>query len=137
MAAFLGVLVTGGWSYGETVDAGTLATASGAAFAAVVLGQMGNAFACRSGTRPAWRLDWRGNPLLLWAVGVELLILAAMLLLPPVADLLGMSAPPLLGLLVAVAAVPAVLAVDGLHKTAAAVRRERVRRVPAGTGGVS
>jgi len=137
MAAFLGVLVTGGWSYGETVDAGTVPTASGAALAAVVLGQMGNAFACRSGTRPAWRLDWRGNRLLLWAVGVELLILAAMLLVPPVADLLGMSPPPLHGLLVAVAAVPAVLAADGLHKRVAAVRRERARRVPAGTGGVS
>jgi magnesium-transporting ATPase (P-type) len=130
MTAFLVVLVNGGWSYGETVRAGTLAAASGTAFAAVVLGQMANAFACRSGTRPAWRLDWRGNRLLLWAVGVELGVLAAMLFVPPLADLLGMGPPPLLGLLLAAAAVPAVLAVDGLHKGVAAARRRRVIPAP-------
>jgi magnesium-transporting ATPase (P-type) len=125
MAAFLAVLVQGGWSYGEEVGAGLLATASGAAFTAVVLGQMANAFACRSGTRPAWRLDWRGNRLLLAAVGVELVILVAMLVVPPVADVLGMSPPPLLGLVVAAAAAPAVLAADGLHKGAASLARRR------------
>lgn len=108
-----------------------LAAASGAAFTAVVLGQMANAFACRSGTRPAWRLGWRGNRLLLWAVGIELGILAAMLLVPPVADLLGMSPPPLLGLLLAATAVPAVLGVDGLYEGVAARRRRPAQRVPA------
>jgi magnesium-transporting ATPase (P-type) len=125
MTAFLVVLVSGGWTYGAAADAALLATASGAAFTAVVLGQLANAFACRSGTRPAWRLDWRGNRLLLGAVAIEVLVLAAMLLAPPVADLLGMSSPPLLGLLVAAAAIPAVLAADGLHKGLAAVLRGR------------
>ncbi|SFE86225.1 cation-translocating P-type ATPase [Blastococcus tunisiensis] len=125
MTAFLVVLVSGGWTYGAAADAALLATASGAAFTAVVLGQLANAFACRSGTRPAWRLDWRSNRLLLGAVAIEVLVLAAMLLAPPVADLLGMSPPPLLGLLVAAAAIPAVLAADGLHKGLAAVLRGR------------
>ena len=77
---------------------------------------MANAFACRSSTRPVWRMPWRSNPLLLWAVGVELLILAAMLLVPAVADLLGQRPPPLSGLFVAIAAVPAVVGADALHK---------------------
>ena len=116
MAAFLAVLVAGGWTYGGTVSSATLATASGAAFTAVVLGQMANAIACRSSTRPVWRLDWRSNPFILWAIAAELLILVAMLVVPAVADLLGQRPPSLLGLLLAACAVPAVLAADALHK---------------------
>lgn len=45
--------------------------ASGTAFATVVLGQAGNAFACRSAVRPlgVWML--RGNPGLVAGVGAE------------------------------------------------------------------
>jgi magnesium-transporting ATPase (P-type) len=124
MAAFLAVLVAGGWSYGATVSSGTLATASGAAFTAVVLGQMANAIACRSSTRPVWRLRWRGNPFLLWAILAELVILVAMLVVPAVADLLGQRPPSLLGLLLASCAVPAVLAADALHKALRARLRD-------------
>jgi magnesium-transporting ATPase (P-type) len=123
MAAFVAVLVNGGWSYGAPVSATTLATASGAAFTAIVLGQMANAFACRSSTRPAWRLGWGSNPLLVWAVGIELLILLAMLIVPPVANLLGHRPPTPLGLALAVGAVPAVLAADGLAKAVTGRRR--------------
>jgi hypothetical protein len=42
-----------------------LLAAPGAAFAAVVIGQMANAFACRS-TRPPWSLGWRSNRLVAW-----------------------------------------------------------------------
>jgi magnesium-transporting ATPase (P-type) len=125
MAAFLTVLVGHGWSYGASVPAGTLATASGAAFTAVVLGQMANAFACRSSTRPVSRLGWRSNPVLLWAVGTELLVLVAMLVVPPVANLLGHRPPSLVGLLLACAAVPTVLAADTVHKTLGARRRSQ------------
>jgi magnesium-transporting ATPase (P-type) len=122
MAAFLTVLIGAGWSYGAPVAGNTLAMASGAAFTAVVLGQMGNAFACRSSTRPVWRMPWRSNPLLLWAVGIELLVLAAMLLIPPVADLLGHALPPLSGLLVAVCAIPAVVMTDAALKALRGLR---------------
>jgi magnesium-transporting ATPase (P-type) len=130
MTAFLAVLVSSGWSYGQPADATALAAASGAAFTAVVLGQFANAFACRSTTRPPWRIGWRGNPLLLWAVGIELLVLVGMLAVPPVADLLGHRPPSLLGLAIAGCAVPAVLAADALAKWVAAARR----RTRAGTG---
>ena len=80
--------------------------ASGAAFAAVVFGQMANAFACRSATRPPWRLGWTSNRLLLWAVGTEAVALALFLLVPPMADLLDHAPPPCGGLLVALLAAP-------------------------------
>lgn len=109
-----------------------LATASGAAFSAIVLGQFANAFACRSTSKPPWRLRGRSNPLLLWAIGIELLVLVAVLVVPPVADLLGHRPPSLTGLLLAVCAVPAVLAADALDK--AVRRRRRGDQVPPAPG---
>ncbi|MET0764638.1 MAG: cation-transporting P-type ATPase [Blastococcus sp.] len=123
MAGFLAVLWQSGWSYGLPVSDRALATASGAAFTAVVLGQFATAFACRSATRPFWRLDWRSNPLLLGAVGIELLILVLLLVVPPLAELLGHRAPSLLGLVIAAAAVPAVLLADAAHKALRSRRR--------------
>ncbi|MCZ2860605.1 cation-translocating P-type ATPase [Blastococcus sp. VKM Ac-2987] len=123
MAAFLAVLVPSGWSYGADVAPGTLAAASGAAFAAVVFGQFANAFACRSTSRPAWRVAWRTNRLLVWAVAVELFVLVAMLAVPPIADLLGQRVPPPAGLAVAAAAIPVVLLADAAAKRLAARRR--------------
>jgi magnesium-transporting ATPase (P-type) len=131
MAAFLAVLVSGGWTYGAPVSGVPLASASGAAFTAVVLGQMANAFACRSSTRPVWRLRWRGNRLLIWAIGIELLILVGMLVIPTVAGLLGQRPPPLLGLLLAGCAVPALLLADAVHK---ALRRAHRRTSARSTG---
>jgi magnesium-transporting ATPase (P-type) len=125
MGAFVAVLTSSGWSYGHDVPALALAQASGAAFAAVVLGQVANAWACRSSTRPFWRLQLRGNPLLIGAVGVELLLLAAMLGLPPLASVLGQRVPPLPGAAAALLAVPAVLLADAAHKAVASLRRTR------------
>jgi magnesium-transporting ATPase (P-type) len=123
MAAFLAVLMSSGWFYGDTVSATALATASGAAFTAVVLGQFANAFACRSTSRPPWQLGWRSNPLLVWAVGVEVLILIGMLAIPPLARLLGQRPPSLLGLAIAGCAIPVVLGVDAVTKRRTARRR--------------
>ncbi|GAB3326387.1 cation-transporting P-type ATPase [Geodermatophilus aquaeductus] len=125
MLAFLAVLTSAGWSFGADVPGGVLASASGAAFAAVVLGQAANAWACRSSTRPFWRLDPRSNALLVWAVGVELVLLAVVLAVPPVAGLLGQALPPVLGLGVALLAVPAVLLADAAHKGLRTVGRRR------------
>jgi uncharacterized membrane protein len=117
MSAFLVALVAAGWRPGESFPTGhALAAASGAAFTAVVIGQMANAFACRSATRWAGALRWTGNRLLIWAVLVELLALCGFLLIGPLARLLDQAAPPLAGLLVACLAAPAVLAADALHK---------------------
>ena len=116
MAAFTWVLVTGGWSWGESPTARLLATASGTAFAAIALGQMANAFACRSTRRPVWRMDPRTNPLVLAAIAVEMVMLAVFLGLPPLADLLGGAWPGTTGWLAAAASPVALIAVDGLAK---------------------
>ncbi|GAA0235929.1 cation-transporting P-type ATPase [Actinomadura nitritigenes] len=117
MAAFAAVLAAGGWSWGETPSDGLLFTASGTAFATIMLGQMATAFCCRSESRWAARLRWNGNPLLLWAVAADLVLMAVFLGVPPVAHLLGGGLPSALGWPVALAAVPAVLLADTAAKT--------------------
>ncbi|RZQ65900.1 cation-translocating P-type ATPase [Amycolatopsis suaedae] len=116
MLAFLLVLFSGGWSWGAPVDAGLLATASGTAFTAIVLGQLGNALSCRSESRWIGRTGLRGNPLLWYAVAVELALLPVFLLLPPLPELLGGDLPSPLGWVLAMATVPVVWLADTLHK---------------------
>ena len=75
MAAFVVVLlVAAGWRPGDrSRREPRSAAASGAAFAAVVLGQVANAFACRSSSRPVWRPRVRTtNRLLSPAIASEL-----------------------------------------------------------------
>jgi magnesium-transporting ATPase (P-type) len=126
MTAFVVALVVAGWRPGQAFPEGqALLAASGAAFIAVVVGQMANAFACRSASVWPGRLGWRSNRLLLWAVGVELLALVFFMVVPPVADLLDHAVPPPAALFVALLAAPAVLLVDALEK-----RRRHRRRGP-------
>lgn len=124
MAAFLAVLLAGGWWFGEEPGAALLATASGTAFTAIVLGQLANAFACRSESSWIGRRGFRGNPLLLWATALEAGMLAVFLLVPPLPGLLGSDPPTPLGWSLAALAVPAVWGADALHK---ALRAHRVR----------
>lgn len=132
MAAFLTVLGLAGWVLGAEPSGQTLAAASGAAFAAVVLGQLGNAFACRSEYRWVGALRMTGNPMLLWAVAVELLVLA-IFLAPPLSGLLGGSPPPAVGWAIVLAAPVAVVLADAAAKAVQAHRREsRTRTVALG-----
>ncbi|MGX7829613.1 cation-translocating P-type ATPase [Actinokineospora sp. 24-640] len=119
LTAFLIVLTVGGWRFGTDPDPALLATASGTAFAAIVLGQLGTALACRSESRWA---GWRGNPALLAAIAVELVVLGVFLYVPPMPELLGGTGPTALGWMLAVAVVPLVLGAD---LTAKAVWRRR------------
>ena len=117
MLAFVLTFVAAGWRPGDTFPTGTtLLAASGAAFSAVVLGQMANAFACRSRVRSPFRMGWTGNKFLLVAVAVELLILAAFLGMPALADLLDHAVPTATGWAVAALAPIAVLAADAIDK---------------------
>jgi calcium-translocating P-type ATPase len=116
LGAFTLVLLAGGWRVGAEPDAALLATASGTAFAAIVFGQLANAFACRSESRPAWRMDPRRNPLLLGAVVVELLMLMGFLGIPLLADALGGTLPTPAGWTLAATAIAAVLLADAAAK---------------------
>jgi magnesium-transporting ATPase (P-type) len=127
MAAFsVALAVASRWPVGPAPEGHVLLAASGAAFAAVILGQMATAFACRSASRPVHRMGWTSNRLLLVAVAASLLALAGFLLIPPIADVLEHAAPPAAGLAVALLAIPAVLAADTAHK--ALRSRTRARR---------
>jgi magnesium-transporting ATPase (P-type) len=125
MIGFLVVLTRGGWSFGETADPDVLALASGTAFAAIVLGQLANAFACRSESRWVGAVGFRGNPTLLMAVAVEVVMLLAFVGLPPLARLLGGSVPDATGWMLALLAIPAVWAADASAKAVAGRRTRR------------
>ncbi|HET9203532.1 MAG TPA: cation-transporting P-type ATPase [Acidimicrobiia bacterium] len=116
MAAFFAVFLAAGWRPGETFPESALASASGAAFATVVLAQTANAFACRSTTRPAWRLPFLSNKLLIGAALVELAIAAAFLFVPAVAEVLGHESPSGAGWVIALASIPLLLGADAVHK---------------------
>jgi magnesium-transporting ATPase (P-type) len=124
MTAFLAAFVAVGWRPGDSFPEGAdLLAASGAAFTAVVLGQIANAFACRSTTRPAWKIGWTTNPLLPGALLAELAMLVCFLYVPPIANILDQGPPSWTGFAVALLAIPAVLIVDSVHKSAIARHR--------------
>ena len=118
LAVFVVVLLAGGWHFmGDEPSDFLLAGASGAAFATVVFGQTATVLACRS----AWWALARGlgeNPLLRTAIIVEVLAGVGMILVGPVAAVLGHRSPPALGWLLAVVVVPLIIAVDAVHKRA-------------------
>ncbi len=116
LVSFFAVVVAAGVSPNDAVPPATLAAASGAAFLAVLCGQTGTALACRSSSRPAWRVPSRDNPLLFAALAVTWGVAGSLLCIPALAKLLGQAMPPLLGVIGAASAFPMVLAVDALYK---------------------
>ncbi|MEZ5115885.1 MAG: cation-transporting P-type ATPase [Candidatus Nanopelagicales bacterium] len=116
MAAFAAVLLVGGWVWGASPGGTLLAVASGTAFAAVVLGQVGNAFACRSESHWAGAVPLLRNRLLLVAVASSLVLLVAFLAVPFLATLLGGSWPSALGWAAAATTPLGVVAADAADK---------------------
>ncbi|HEY6562478.1 MAG TPA: cation-transporting P-type ATPase [Polyangiaceae bacterium] len=117
LTAFLTVLYVAGFRPGQTfTPEAALASASGAAFLSVVIGQMANALACRSASHPFWTVRLWNNPLLLLAIAFELALAVCFLFIPPVARLLGHAPPSLEGFAVACLAAPSVWLADTLHK---------------------
>ncbi len=125
LTAFAAVLLIGGWRWADNPEPALLAMASGTAFAAVILGQLTNAFACRSETRWIGAVIRRPNRLLPAAVGTEIVAMLAFLGIPAVASLLGGTFPDATGWLLAGMAVPAVIVFDTIHKAVRARARTR------------
>ena len=63
-------------------------------FAAIVIAQIANAFACRSDRVSFVRLGFASNPLLLWGVGIQLALLLSFVYAPPLNRLLGTGPLP-------------------------------------------
>ncbi len=117
MLAFLAALSYAGWRPGLAFPSGTaLFSASGAAFTAVVAGQMANAFACRSASLWPGKLGWFSNRYLVLAVFCEAAMLIGFLYFRPLANLLGQAPPNMVGYLTGLLAIPAVFAADAIHK---------------------
>ena len=117
MVSFLAALSMSGWKIGLPFPSGdALLPASGAAFTAVVAGQMANAFACRSATFRPGQVGWFSNRYLLLAVLSEAAMLAGFLYFRPLANMLGHAPPSEGGYFVALLAIPAVLVADALQK---------------------
>jgi magnesium-transporting ATPase (P-type) len=116
LSAFAVVLLAGGWRWGVAPEPSLLSVASGTAFAAIVLGQLANAYACRSEVRPVLRLPPATNRLVLFAVASEALLLVVFLGVPPLATLLGSAWPTPLGWAAAAMAIPIVLLADNVYK---------------------
>ncbi|WP_407280235.1 cation-transporting P-type ATPase [Aromatoleum evansii] len=84
LAVFFGVLAAGGWVRGEGL--GRLdplyLEATTACLATIVVMQVANLFLCRNARQAAWPLGLGANRLLLWGLGFELVLIAAIVYLP-------------------------------------------------------
>ncbi len=126
MIAFVHALSAAGWRPGGPFPSGAaLLPASGAAFTAVVAGQMANAFACRSENLRPWQLGWFSNRYVVLAVACEGALLLGFLYIRPLANILGQAPPDATSCLIALVPIPAVLAADAIEKHYRDRRRRR------------
>jgi magnesium-transporting ATPase (P-type) len=96
LAAYFFVLDAGGWRYGEELAAHDplYLQATTACFAAIVVTQVVNVFLCRDPVRSAFSFAITSNPLILWGIGLELALLAAIVYTPWGQALFGTAALP-------------------------------------------
>jgi sodium/potassium-transporting ATPase subunit alpha len=84
MGAFFLLLLTQGWTWGMPLEWSDplYKQATAATFAAIVVAQVANVFACRSDRVSLSQLGWFTNPLLLWGIATELAVLAFIIYTP-------------------------------------------------------
>jgi sodium/potassium-transporting ATPase subunit alpha len=130
MGAFFLYLTVQGWTWGSPLDWSSplYKQATTVTFAAIVLAQVANVFACRSGQHSIARLGWLNNGLIVAGVAVELILLLVIVYTPLGHRIFGTAPLPLwiFGPLVLGAA---------LLLTAEEVRKQWARRFPRGRAG--
>jgi sodium/potassium-transporting ATPase subunit alpha len=84
MAAFFWFLRAQGWTWGAPLDWSDplYRQATTITFAAIVIAQVANVFACRSERVSIFRLGFLSNPLIFWGIAVELILLALIVYTP-------------------------------------------------------
>jgi sodium/potassium-transporting ATPase subunit alpha len=84
MAGFFWFLNTQGWQWGTRLDWSDplYKQATAVTFAAIVVAQVANVFACRSERVSVFRLGFFTNPLLLWGIACELVVLGVIVYTP-------------------------------------------------------
>lgn len=97
LGGFFLYLYSQGWTWGSHLDWSSplYREATTVTFAAIVLAQVANVFACRSNHLSVTRLGWFSNPLLVWGIVIELTILALMTYTPIGNEIFGTSPLPL------------------------------------------
>ncbi len=122
IGAFVVALKVAGASIAPDVPTKVLQAASGATFLAIVVGQLANAFACRSPILPAWRVH-RPGKMLLTALGISTTLALALVYVPTLAAILRHAPPPLLALPIVLLAAPVMLLADAIYKRGRSIRR--------------
>jgi sodium/potassium-transporting ATPase subunit alpha len=97
MGGFFLYLYSQGWSWGTPLDwsAPLYREATTVTFVGIVLAQVANVFACRSDRLSIRRLGWFTNPLIVWGVVTELILLTLITYTPLGNDIFGTSPLPL------------------------------------------
>jgi len=88
-------------------------------FAGVVTSQVGNAFACRTEKGKVHLLGWLSNRYLLLGIALEILMLIALIYVPFLSDLIGMTPLPLLLWPILGLFAPVLIALERIRKSAA------------------
>lgn len=119
-----------GWRFGDPLaDSGNVyILATTMTFSAIVLGQVGNAFACRSARESLFRMPLAGNPLLVAGVAAEVGTLVALLYVPPLRDVFDFTGPGWREWLFLAAILPLLPLADELRKGIARWSRSRRSR---------
>jgi sodium/potassium-transporting ATPase subunit alpha len=96
MSGFFLYLTSQGWTWGAHMDWSSplYKEATTVTFAGIVLAQVANVFACRSDRLSATRSGWFSNPLILWGIAIELILLAGITYTPIGHDIFGTSPIP-------------------------------------------
>jgi sodium/potassium-transporting ATPase subunit alpha len=96
MGGFFLYLHMNGWTWEAPLDWSSplYREATTVTFAGIVLAQVANVFACRSDRLSLFRLGWLTNPLVLWGIAIELILLAAITYTPVGNDIFGTSPLP-------------------------------------------
>ena len=96
MGAFFIFLHAEGWRWGSALpwSSPLFHTATTVTFAAIVVAQIATAFVCRSERMSVFRLGWRSNPLLLWGIAIEAILLLLFVYTPPAHLFLGTGPLP-------------------------------------------
>ena len=88
-------------------------------FAGVVTSQVGNAFACRTEKGKVHKLGWLSNRYLLLGIGVELVMLLALIYIPFLADLFEMTPLPVHAWPILAVFAPILIVLERIRKSAA------------------
>ena len=129
MAAFLFVLMRGGWQWGTPMAESDplLHLARTVAFVGIVSTQVGTAFACRTERVSTFRMGILSNRWLLIGVGLEIALTMAMVYLPPLQRFFQLEAMPVSLWLLVLPFGPIIFIADELRKWLVRIRPSGVK----------